>query len=81
MEDLTLDGTLAWLEMIVKEQKPLSKIAWLDAAAKLNILVSDLDDEISSLKFHLDRKESKRKRITETIRIAKKRAELFETAP
>ena len=78
---VTLDSILSWLQENVEKQNPISKQTWLDAAAKMNILVSDLDDEVSELKFKLDRAESKRRRVTEAIRISKKRVDLFEVSP
>jgi len=77
-EKVTLDSILKQLETWVEQKHPISKQVWLDAAAKLNMLRTDLDDEIAELKFNYTKLDSKARRVTEAIRIAKKRAELQE---
>jgi len=37
----------------VEEKKPISPSKWLDAAAKLNVLRGDLDDELYTLEHNL----------------------------
>jgi len=79
IEDITtLDGILDWLKESVEQKKPIPKQVWLDAAMKINTLVSDLDDEIADVDMLLHKMKSKRSRITETIRLAKKQVDLFE---
>lgn len=76
-EDLvSIDSIIAWMKKSVEEKQPIAPSTWLDAAAKLNVLMGDLDDEIMQAKFAYETLQRKRDRIVELGRIAKKRTEL-----
>ena len=75
---ITIDSIIAWMKRSVEEKKPIAPSTWLDAAAKLNVLMGDLDDEIMQAKFAYESLQRKRDRIVELGRIAKKRTELRE---
>jgi len=108
MESVTVDGILSWLKDQIESKQPIPPHVWMDSAAKLNVLLEDIDDELAAVKMKVNemkyeitkegvsvaaakvaaeastsyaqmmKLESKRDRIKEHIRIAKKRAELRE---
>ena len=107
MNDVTLDGIIEWMKVQVENKNPIAASTWLDAAAKLNLLLLDLDDllvdaemEVNKLTHEfllvpgatvassktavrssdaygkLLKLKAKKERVTEFIRLAKKRTEL-----
>lgn len=52
MEGLvTIESILAWMKNAIETKSPISGGQWLDAAAKLNVLLMDFDEELIEAKF------------------------------
>ena len=75
---VSIDTILEWLRKSVEEKQPIPPSTFLDAAAKLIVLLADLDDDLIKAKFEAERLQRKRDRIVEFIRISKKRVDLKE---
>jgi len=58
-EKITIESIMDWLKEAVEKKLPISVEMWLDAAAKLNILAEDLDNEIAMLEADMKLEECK----------------------
>ena len=51
MEELnSIDKIFAWYKEMMAERKPIPPAIWVETAMRMNVLVSEIDDEICDLK-------------------------------
>lgn len=57
MPEVTTESILSWLEEQVREKLPVDAHTWVDASAKLNILIGDEHDKLWDLQQEVARLE------------------------
>lgn len=53
-DQVTADSILKWLKEQIEAREPIPPSKWLDSAAKLNVLLEDVDDKIATLKMNVN---------------------------